>query len=225
MTTEERSHLLRQLMTQAGISSYRALAQKAGISQWQVMQVRRGNLGQMRLAPLQALSQALQLPLADFIAQFSSTAETAQPLRHQTLETDTSARQDSQRLQVLEQEYARLQSQIARQRGELNAQFRRESLQKLESWLTYWPSATHAVEQQQTQIAPENLIRLVRPVEQLMRDWGVRPIGQVGEVVAFDPQQHQLVQGNAQPQASVRVKAVGYWLDDKLLFRAKCVVL
>ena len=226
MERDERSRQLRQLMAQAGVHSYRDLAQRAGVSQWQVTQVRRGMLGQMRLAPVQSLSEVLGLSLADFIAAFSleTKALSVQSLPDEPLARDTASEQMRQRLKTLEHEYTRLQHQIEQQQTTLETQFRRESLQKLESWLTYWPSATHAVEQGQAQIAPENQIRLVRPVEQLMADWGLRPIGQVGEVVPFNPQRHQLVQGNVQPQEPVKIKSVGYWLDDKLLFRAKCTV-
>lgn len=221
MDVDDQSSLLRQLMQRANITSYRDLGRQAGVSRWQINQLRQGKVGQLRLQPLLQISQTLGVSLAELIQTLApSMASSAQAFQASIdLQPD-----DATRIEALTQEYVHLQAQQQQQQATLTEKFRRDSLQRLESWLTYWPSATHAVQQQPSAVSPETLIRLVRPVELLMADWDVQAIGTVGETVTFDPQQHQLVSGTAQPGESVRIKTVGYRLGDKLLFRAKCVV-
>ncbi|MEO0827651.1 MAG: helix-turn-helix domain-containing protein [Cyanobacteria bacterium J06635_15] len=253
MSIDDQSNLLRQLMQRVDIASYRGLSRQAGVSQWQITQLRRGNLAQMRLEPLLQISQTLSVSLDQLIAALAPKAGNnialisqdappanlgiiSQPLPNsedmassqeavQSNIHDSDLRAKDARIEALTQEYTRLQTRYQQQQATLEAKFRMDSLQQLESWLTYWPTATHAVQQGQATVSPENLIRLVRPVELLIAAWGVQPIGTVGETVAFDPQLHQLVGGTAQPGDEVRIKTVGYWREDKLLFRAKCVLL
>ena len=221
MDVDDQSSLLRQFMQRANITSYRDLGRQAGVSRWQINQLRQGKVGQLRLQPLLQISQTLGVSLAELIQTLApSMASSAQAFQASIdLQPD-----DATRIEALTQEYAHLQAQQQQQQATLTEKFRRDSLQRLESWLTYWPSATHAVQQQPSAVSPETLIRLVRPVELLMADWDVQAIGTVGETVTFDPQQHQLVSGTAQAGESVRIKTVGYRLGEKLLFRAKCVV-
>ena len=63
-----RTDRLRALMAQAGISSFRELSRRAGVSQWQVRQVRTGALSNLRWGVLCQLSQALNLSPSQFVA-------------------------------------------------------------------------------------------------------------------------------------------------------------
>jgi molecular chaperone GrpE (heat shock protein) len=65
------------------------------------------------------------------------------------------------------------------------------------------------------------LLPLVRPVEQLLQQWGVEAIASVGSELAYDPHLHQLMEGTAQPGELVRVRYTGYRIGEKLLYRAK----
>ena len=46
-------------------------------------------------------------------------------------------------------------------------------------------------------------------------------IATVDEELAYDPQDHQLMKGTAQPGELVKVRYVGYKQGDKLLYKAK----
>ena len=61
---------LQALMQAVAIPSYRALATKAGISRWQIQQIRTGNISNMRLETLSKLSNALEIPLATLLNHF-----------------------------------------------------------------------------------------------------------------------------------------------------------
>ena len=61
----------------------------------------------------------------------------------------------------------------------------------------------------------------MRPIEQLLKDWGVESIAAVGSEVPFDPQLHQLMSRTANSGDLVRIRYTGYRQGDRLLYRAK----
>ncbi|MEB3212639.1 MAG: helix-turn-helix domain-containing protein [Leptolyngbyaceae bacterium] len=208
--------ILRSLMDNAGVSSYRTLAQQTGVSRWQIQQLRQGHILHMRLEPLSALSQYFHLSVSEFITLFmgsSATGSSHEPSASTQIEGD-------RRYEALQAEYDRLQQQMEHQRSQVIEAQIRESLSLMESWMLQWPTAAAAAQRNET-ISASRLIPLVRPIEALLERWGVRAIATVGDEIPYDPTQHQLMNGTAQPGDPVRVRYVGYWLNDKLLHRAK----
>jgi transcriptional regulator with XRE-family HTH domain len=199
-------------MQKAEIPSFRALSRSAGVSEWQVEQLRRGKAAQMRVEVLVRLSQALKLPLAELIQTFAELPPevtiSANPA------TDSSPTSD------LRQEYHRLQAQLERQAEELQRSFQQTTLQILESWLIQFPSLVYAA-QQNPQFPAKNFLIFMRPIEQLMQAWGIESIAAVGAEVPYDPQLHQLMKGSAQAGDRVRVRFTGYRQGETLLYRAK----
>jgi molecular chaperone GrpE (heat shock protein) len=166
---------------------------------------------QLRVENLLKLSQVLQVSVSELLTTFSSV-EANKPWLPQ---------QETESLTVLKQEYQRLQQQLENQRDTLKQEFQQSSLQILESWLVQWPTAAYAAGQNQ-QLPAVRLLPLVRPVEQLMQEWGVEAIASVGSEIPYDPQWHQLMEGIAQAGELVKVRYTGYRLrDSKLLHRAK----
>jgi DNA-binding Xre family transcriptional regulator len=68
--TSDYTTVLRSHMQRAHIASYRALATQAQVSRWQVQQLRKGKLRQMRLAAVAQLADALQLSVGELLSQF-----------------------------------------------------------------------------------------------------------------------------------------------------------
>ncbi len=220
------SERLRSQMQTVGLPSFKALAEAAGVSTWQVSQLRRGNISVMRLAALQKLSQALHLSLPNFLQQFTdklsdqSSVQTSAPTSNVSTPSQADATAAAEPDASLKREYERLQRQLETQKSQLEEAFQRESLQQIESWLTFWPTAVHSAKQN-PEIPATKLLPLVRPIEQLLESWGVSPIAAVGDEIPYDPQQHQLMNGTAQPGDIVKVRNVGYRHGDRLLHRAK----
>ncbi|MDY7024274.1 MAG: hypothetical protein SWJ54_23485, partial [Cyanobacteriota bacterium] len=127
---------------------------------------------------------------------------------------------ESPATEELQQEYQRLQTQMQQQRESLSEEFQRGSLETLESWLKQWPTVVYKV-QQNPNIAAVKLLPLLRPVEQLVQQWGVEAIASVGSQVPYDPQIHQLLEGTAQIGETVVVRYTGYQYRGQLLHRAK----
>lgn len=65
---------LLELMQRKNISSFKALSKLAGVSEYQIQRLRRGEIQQMRLEFLVKLSQALQIDLSELIVNFSQIA-------------------------------------------------------------------------------------------------------------------------------------------------------
>lgn len=199
---------LQCLMQVVGIHSLRGLSKASGVSRWQLEQLRKGQIGQMRMEILVKISEALQISLTELIRQFSDLpigSFSASPMPN---------------VQQLQQEYQRLQVQLTQQHEQLQQEFQQASLQILESWLLQFPTAAYAA-QQNPQVPATRLLPLMRPIEQLLTQWGVEMLEPVGSEILYDPQQHQLMEGSAQPGDRVKVRYTGYRQGDKLLYRAK----
>jgi DNA-binding Xre family transcriptional regulator len=204
---------LRSRMRQVNLSSYQALSQAAGVSKWQIEQLRQGKAAQMRLSTLDQIAIALKLSLDALIREFSDFADRPQApasanFPQKIQETDRSSEKTAS---------PSLQTE---QREQLQQEFQQATLQKIESWLIQFPTAAYAA-QQNPQFPAAKLLPLMRPIEQLLQSWGIEAIAPVGTELPYDPQQHQLLEGTAQPGDIVRVRYTGYRQGNRLLYRAQ----
>ncbi len=200
-------------MQRVGISSFKALSRAAGISERQLLRLRRGEVEQMRVDVLLKLSQVLQVSLSELVTTFSQVQFGGeQAAANEELLAEVAD---------LKTEYQRLQAQLEQQRQTLRQEFQQQGLQVLESLLLQWPTAAYKA-QQQPELAAVKILPLVqKPLEKLLQQWGVEAIASVGAELPYDPQLHQLMEGTAQPGATVKVRYVGYRQGEKLLSRAK----
>ena len=197
-------------MQLVGISSYKALSRQAGVSERQVKRLRLGQVSQMRVETLIQLSQALKVSVSELLATFGERELPA--LGEQT--------NGEHELASLQQEYPRLRSLLEQQRETLMQEFQTSSLQVLESFLLFWPTAAAAA-QEKPEMEAVKLLPLVRPVQQLLSQWGVEAIASVGAELPYDQKLHQLIEGTAQPGEIVKVRNIGYRQGEKLLHRVK----
>jgi molecular chaperone GrpE (heat shock protein) len=207
---------LQELMQQAGISSFKALSHTAGVSERQILRLRRFGCAQMRVDVLLKLSQALRVSFSELVTSFSQLnfieKEKCQGTPTQEL---------LQHLADVKKEYERCQVQLEQQREVLLEDFQHSSLHLLESLLLQFPTAAQKARENPT-LAAVNIIHLVlKPLEKLLQQWGVEAIAPVGAELPYDPQLHQLMEGTAQPGETVKVRYTGYSQGAKLLYRAK----
>lgn len=168
----------------------------------------------MQVQSLHKISEVLNLSIAQLVTEFSPLV--IEP----SIESPVPAQSNVPAESNLQQEYQRLQAQLAEQRETLREEFQRSTLQSIESWLLQFPTAAYAA-QQNPQLPAVRLLPLIRPIEQLVKDWGVEAIAAVGEEMPFDPQLHQLMEGSANLGDRVRIRYAGYRQGDRLLHRAK----
>lgn len=127
-------------------------------------------------------------------------------------------------IETLKAEYQRLEEQLTNEGDRARQAWQQEALDILESWLLQWSAAASAA-QDNPQFPAKTLVTLAKPFDQLLASWNVTPIGSIGEEVAYDPKQHQLVKGGFDVQSGepVIVQNVGYQQGDRLLHRAKVI--
>lgn len=188
---------IRELMRSHHLKTFRELRDRTSISEKQLLKLRRGELQQLRLETLSKFAAGLGISLADLLAMFDQ-------------------------MPAIQKEYNRLQTQLSEQRETLLQEFQQTSLQTLEPWLIQWSAAAYAA-QQNPQAPAVRLLPLVRPIEQLLQQWGIEQTAIVGSEIPYDPQQHQLIGGTAEPGDLVRVRYAGYRQYDRLLYRAKVI--
>lgn len=201
------SDRLQNLMEKAGISSKKELAEKAGIYELELNRINRGLVMKTRVEILLKISQALGISLTEIITTFSE-------------EKILTEKPDTNRLGDLEKEYRRLETKIQQQREILMQEFQESTLNAIESWLIQWPTITAKVKEN-PEISATRLLPLVKPLQQLLQNWGVEAIAPVGAEIPYNPQLHDLMQGNAEPGEIVKVRYTGYKQGNKLLWRAK----
>jgi molecular chaperone GrpE (heat shock protein) len=197
---------LEQLMAEIGCKNLEELSQLSGLSSWQLQRVRHGLIAKLSSESLVKLANALQLPVSDLLAHFQIP----------TMGTEDR----SGELKILEQEYQNLQQKLDQQKEELAEEFQRQSIEAIESWLVQWPTA-EAVARKNPDLAAVKILSLVKPIMQLLERWGVQPIDSVGDHVSYDPQIHQLIDGQAEIGTPVLVRYRGYRHGEKLLYRAR----
>jgi DNA-binding Xre family transcriptional regulator len=196
---------LQSLMQKVGINSLKELYRLTGTSAHTIGKLRSGELDTLRWQTLVKISDVLQLTHSEFIETFGGKSL---------------AGSSQQKFDELQQEYQHLQQQLQQQRQTLEAEFQDRSLQTLESFLTYFPSAKYAATNNPN-FPASKIFPLVQSIDRLIQQWGVSVIGEIGTQIAYDPRWHQLIEGTAKPNELVTVRYVGYRQDDKLIFRAK----
>ena len=209
---------LQRLAHQAGYASLAALAQGAGVSDWQLARLERGLCSQITVGVMVKLAIALQMPLDQLLAALGSK----DTLPSQQVEAENSPSRHHA-LQTLEKEYQRLQAQLTTQSATLNAQFQQQVLDTLEPWLLQWPTAAAHAQQNPT-FSAQKLLPLTRPIAALLTHWQIETIATVGELVPYDPRWHEFMgAGGLAPAEStlVVVRYVGYRRENTLLYRAR----
>ncbi len=228
---------LKSRMTDRGIPSLVALSVKAEVSIGAVKRLQKGQVLAMQVQTVAKLAQALEISIEDLIhlGDDSVLSWASAPLS--PLESESEAeRSDESRAELRAErsrspdgemdnrnEYDRLLQQFNQQEAHLQERFQRETLQILEPWLLQWSAAAHAA-QSNPQLTAIKLLPLLRPIETLLSQWGVMPIGSVGESLEFDPMRHQAMNGEDVAVGTiVRVRFSGYEYREQVLHRAKVV--
>jgi molecular chaperone GrpE (heat shock protein) len=201
----DRTLQLQTLMQQVGITSFKQLYQATGTSDRTIRKLRSGELGTLRWQTLVKISSILQIPVTETIATFGE---------------QSNSQSDRPELATLKQEYQHLQQQFHQQRETLQSEFQFQSLQTIESFLTYFPAAKAAAINN-PDLPASKIFPLVKSLDLLIQQWNVTVIGEIGEQLSYDPRWHQLIEGMANPDELVTIRYVGYRQGDKLIFRAK----
>ena len=194
------SSLLKQKMKEVGIDNYRQLSEKAKVSERQLYRLQNGLISSISVGVLEKIALALNISVGKFIDELTGNQQEKELKENVSIQ--------------LEKEQDSLSSQ------------QQEAIFILESLILQLPTIANAVEKN-PQLPAKKLLPLLKPLDRLLDHWGIIVIGTIGEVVSFNPQEHELIDtietngGDNQDNFLVKVRYVGYRYQSKLLYRAK----
>lgn len=166
--------------------------------------------------------------------RYDQLAENAIGLRR-ALETQQRQAEELQRqLEESDEEIRRVRTEYAsletRQSLAGSVSVRDERLtifHSLQTMLTQLPTMRAAIEEG-ADIRAQDVLEMLRPLDQLLVDLGFDRIGEAGKEVAFDPTRHKPVGREAQsvaPEDQVRVRYVGYTFDGEIACKAEVTLV
>ncbi len=221
--------VLTKYMSDRSIPSFRALSKESGLSRSAIDRLRRGQVLQMQVNTLLKLAIFLKLDLELLVRSLAPTTDlptTDLPttdLPTTDLPTTDLPTTDSSLADFQPNAVSSPVVDPAVNPPVISEEaFQRSALHKLEPWLLQW-SAVATAAQNNPQMSAANLLPLLRPIDLLLEEWGVTKIAQVGEELAYDPTEHQLMDPEDPVQVGdrVRVRFSGYRYKGSLLHRAK----
>ena len=193
---------LRRLMKIAGISSFQSLGDRSKITLGNLNKLRRGQADLICYRDLNNLGICLGISVEDLVSKFSQ-------------------------IKPQKQECGRSQFQSEFQ-IQFQSEFQQQVLTRLESLLLQLPTAAHAITNNPN-FPARNLLPLLRPLDHLLQDWGIKAIAPVGTEVNYNPRLHQLMDGAdlglVKEGDMVLVRYTGYVKGEQLLYRARVAPL
>ncbi len=208
------SQALRQLMTDCDIDTFKVLSLRSQVSLGAIKRLQQGHILTMQVQTVRKIAEVLQISVDDLVR--SLTAESI-PIPQSTASNSE-----------LQQEYDRLAQTLKHQETTCRETFQHEALQTLEPWLIQWSAAAHAA-QTNPQLMASKLLPLLSPIDRLLMEWGVSPIGTIGEECDYDPALHHGMNGDFQLGDRIRIRFLGYRYQNStgnhVLHRAKVMRL
>lgn len=182
------------------------------------------NLPARTLAELigaESLPTAPADPLGEARAALEHLAGRLEAERERRLTLEAERRDLEALIDELRRTYGRLESEVTDKVQQAVEDQKLGFYRTMEPLLTQLPLARHAVESGRD-LAAEDLLALLGPLDDVLTTWGFTPIGEVGGEVVFDAGLHQVASGAA-PEAGtpMTVRHIGWRRGDQILRRAK----
>ncbi|WP_330204457.1 helix-turn-helix transcriptional regulator [Cyanobacterium sp. Dongsha4] len=200
--------ILWQWMNSKGVKNYLELSRKSQVSELQFYRLEHNLIDNIPLGILRKIALAFDISLQTLIDNLSKLPQ--EILSHE-VEKD------------LKLECERLLKENEQLKQSLIKEYQRDTITILESLLLQLPTISYAVKNN-PEIPATRLLPLMQPVKDLLRFWDIETIGEVGEVVKYDSQLHELMedtQDDTQTCEMVKIRYVGYRQGEDLLYRAK----
>lgn len=200
--------ILWQWMNSKGVKNYLELSRKSQVSELQFYRLEHNLIDNIPLGILRKIALAFDISLQTLIDNLSKLPQ--EILSHE-VEKD------------LKLECERLLKENEQLKQSLIKEYQRDTITILESLLLQLPTISYAIKNN-PEIPATRLLPLMQPVKDLLRFWDIETIGEVGEVVKYDSQLHELMedtQDDTQTCEMVKIRYVGYRQGEDLLYRAK----
>lgn len=194
MTDHPYDKLLHQRMSELQIPSWNALRRQTGISRRALDHLRQGTIETLQLGHLRSVAAALDWSLDQLLST----------LQIQNLESSASDPPGS--------------ASVDRQ--DVILEIQHHTFDRLQTLLTSYPSARQMAQAQPT-LPAKNLVALFRPLDTLLSEWRIHPIGSPWDQVPYDPQLHQPDSPEIAAGDPVYIRFVGYRQGERILCPAK----
>lgn len=208
--------VLRDRMNQLGLLTWKALAEKSGLSSLRLRQIRRGELRALKVCDLAKLARALNWSTVELNHKMGILSR---PLNRDTQELSPE-KSDAREIEQLRQQCLRLREELKQQKSQIGADFRDSTFEQLQTLLTNYPTARQ-IAQAKPDLPAKNLTSLFTPLDNLVESWGYQRIGSAWEQVSYDPQLHQPDTDEMKEGEQVYVRFVGYRDGDRIVCPAK----
>ncbi|NEP11578.1 MAG: XRE family transcriptional regulator [Symploca sp. SIO2C1] len=198
---------LRKRRHQLGIPTWKALQKKSGLTSYELQQMCRGEIGQLKISRLRKLATALDWTLEELIHNIDqkSISLTAKS----RISNLVKATAEASKLKQLQQQCLRLRNELQQQSRQLSADFQKSTFEQLQTLLTNYPSANQMA-QAKPDLPAKNLTSLFTPLDNLLQSWGYETIGKPWEKVPYNPQLHQPDADDIKEGELVYIRFVGY---------------
>lgn len=161
---------------------------------------------------------------------FDGLAENVIGLRRaidtQVRQSDELLRQLDERdaeIERLRQEYAMLEAKQSTSETASTRDTHLDVFRRIQGIATHLPTMQVAVSEG-ADVRAQDVLALLRPLDQLLADLGFEMIGSAGQETSYDPTRHRAVGTGAQsvsPQDKVRVRFVGYLYGGEVVCKAE----
>jgi molecular chaperone GrpE (heat shock protein)/DNA-binding Xre family transcriptional regulator len=221
-STGRQDELLLGWMEQVGISNWKDLQQKAGLSNISLGHLRDGEGENLKFSELAQVAKAFSLPLGTLLDKLYLPVQNPELEAHriECEKLKKEAQQLEDKVETFYKEGLRLHEEMQQQKAEVTEVFRESTFAQLQSLLTNYPSI-HQMVGAKPELPAKNLLSMFAPLDNLLKEWGYEQIGKPWEQVAYDPQVHQPDSSDISEGEQVYVRFVGYQHQGKILCPAK----
>lgn len=151
----------------------------------------------------------------------SKTESVAQTLDQAVVGSSTITSSDAAtEVVALKQQCLRLREELQQQKAQLLSDFHDTTFDRLQFLLTNYPTAQKMAEAK-PDLPAKNLASLFTPLEALLQDWQIEPIGAPWQQIPYDPQFHQPDEDDIAAGELVYIRFVGYRQGDRVFCPAK----
>ena len=191
-------------MANANYSSWAQLQHAASLSRYRIRQLRHRQLGRWPLQSLLNLCVALDISLTELLLAADAVAPSIVEQNNEDLSLNNRSKEPAPPAPT----------------QELQDSHRQAALQILEPLLRQLPTATFAVHHHN--LPASHLLKILQPLESLLAEWDVTPLGTVGQVVPFDPTwQSPLTDTEYKRDTPVSIRYVGYRVGRRTWLKAQ----
>lgn len=175
-----------------------------------------------RLRDTRAKNAALEDRIADLERANVGLGAAADAQERVTAQKESALTDAEARIAELRGEAERVRVYYEAQMDDIRADERAAQFEKLLPLLVQLPSLERAISEG-VEIGAADVLKLLAPLDQMVKDMGYVKIGEPGEEVAFDPRLHS-ARGDAPPPGRIaRVRTVGFRREDEVIRRAQVV--